>query len=80
MERPLGNLVFMRILMEPLRQHLGKQIELAREAWDFMERARHAEALSEGRPYQRRYRVLEVAEGHNDALFYARLNAMFQEA
>ena len=75
---PLGNMMLIRLLMEPLRVYLGRQFERAGEAWDFAERARVAAAANEGKDYKRRFRIAEVAEGKDDEHFMAQLRMLFE--
>lgn len=63
--------------MEPLRQYLGKQFELASEAWSFVERGKAAAAMEKGLPYNQNYRILSVAEGWGNDIFYAQLRLLF---
>lgn len=76
----MGTLVLMRLLMEPLRQYLGKQFERAGEDWEQAEQAKLARAQMAGQSYQRQFRILHVASGEDDSFFSAQLRLVFTNA
>ena len=75
-DNPLGKLLVIRIVMEPLRRYLGKQFERASEAWSIHERRKCADANLRGVGYMKRYRIVEVAQGVDDDFFFHQLDLM----
>ena len=64
--QPLGYLVLMRVVMEPLRQYLGSQFERAADKWEFEQQAKLAKARRDGVAAGRKLRVVEVARCTDD--------------
>ena len=73
---PLGKLVLIRVIMEPLRQYLAKQFERASDKMDHAEKCKQAKAHHTGSPLVRRLRIVEVAEGNDDQDFARQLNIL----
>ena len=67
--QPLALMILIRLLMEPLRQYMGKQFRRAADKWDFSQRAAMAHAAEQGREHVRQLRVVQVAEGSDDRQF-----------
>ena len=79
--RPLGKLILMRIVLEPLRNYLSEQFRLASADFDKKEEAKLAAAKLRGSPApNRRYRVTEIADGSIDERFCEALRFSFQAA
>lgn len=76
--KPLGHLILLRMLMEPLRQLLSAQFEQASDKWEAKQRAQAAKALNEGKAASRKYRVVELAEGTLGQTFYEQLQLLFE--
>ena len=74
---PLGQLVLMRLLMEPLRIYLSQQFDRASAQFDFTERASMVGCINSGRQPCRKLRIVEVAAGADDENFMARVKVLF---
>lgn len=77
--RPLGQLVLIRLVMEPLRQYLTKQFSRASEEAQVLEKAKLASAVKAGHEYFPKLRVLEVAQGGDDVHFMEVLRWLFED-
>ena len=73
LSQPLGRLVLMRNVLEPLRQYMSKQFFRAGVDFEKAQRAKLIEALSRGESGAglRSYRVSEVAGGEDDRRFFS---------
>ena len=69
---PLGPLIVIRLVMEPLRKYLKYQLDTSAEEWELAEQGRLAQALRDGEPLRgaRRYRLSEAALGHHEEELY----------
>ena len=74
-ERPLGILLMIRILMEPLRRYLVSQFKRASESDRHQREAIAASAMATHTQQLRMLPVVQVAEGADDVEFRARLFA-----
>ena len=75
-QEPLAHLVLMRLLMEPLRQYLGKQFKRAGDQWEREELGRIAAARAAGHEYHPNWRVLHIALGEDDRQFAIQLHIL----
>jgi len=73
----LGHLVLMRVIMEPMRQFLNAQFELASEDWAVRQRCMAAKACNEGRPVEPKYRIVEMLQGPISARFSTQLHLLW---
>ena len=78
---PLGRMLIIRILMEPMRRYMAAQFDMASDDWDVKESAKLARALAAGQSGvgARRYRLSEIAVGAADAIFFEQLRIVFDE-
>lgn len=79
--RPLARLVLQRTAMEPLRQLLGRQFEVAAEEWELEQQARILEAcaLREKGWGDRDYKLGVAASCEDEAKFFRQLSLAFNE-
>lgn len=78
--KPLGSLIVIRTVMEPLRALLAQQFRTAGHEWDTEQKAKLLEQASEGKPAERDYRLTVAAEGTDEALFFERVGLLFAES
>ena len=59
--KPLGNLITMRLIMEPLRLLMSRHLELCGEEWDLKQRLSATGQAREGVPMRRKHRAVVAA-------------------
>ena len=74
--RPLGHLVLARLLMEPLRQYMGKQFDRAAEHTTWAARADLADGRLSMPEFLLKSPVVQVALGRDDDFFKAQLSIL----
>lgn len=80
---PLVDLLLMRLVMEPLRQLMAHQFQVASEAWEVDQRARLAKAILRdgGASFaDRSYRLSVAAEGDEEAKCLSQLGQLFEQS
>lgn len=76
--KPLGMLIAMRTVMEPLRRLLKRQLVVASEEWELEQRSRVAERRKTGEASfaDREYRLTIAALGADEQTFFKQLRAI----
>lgn len=80
--QPLDKMMLQRLVMEPLRQLLARQFQVASHEWELEQRGRLAEATMAGQPTNfnnREYRLCLAAEGDDEERFFERLQTLFEQ-
>ena len=80
LSEPLGQVVMLRLCLEPLRNLLSKQLRIAGRAWDEAQRLKQLKAVKAGdSSYQRHFRITVAAEQTLENEFMQQVRALMFE-